>query len=67
MFGGLKMLKKINELCEALKLEHVQSTCPKCAHSYISVYKLKADDFNTKLIAGYCNKCNHEWIMEDLR
>jgi len=61
------MINKINELCEALGLEKVQSTCPKCANSYISLYKLVDNTCYTKLIACYCNKCNHEWVTEDLR
>lgn len=61
------MIKKINELCKALGLEKVQTTCPKCSNSYISLYKLVDANCHTKLIACYCNKCNHEWITEDLR
>lgn len=65
--GDCKLLNKINELCKSLNLEKVQSVCPRCSHSYVSVYKLVDEHCDTKLIACYCNKCNHEWVTEDLR
>ncbi len=46
-------------------LSRCQSVCPQCGKSHISVYKMVDDNLNTKLVMGFCPKCNKEWVIAD--
>ena len=44
-------------------LDRCQSICPGCSNSYVSVYNMVDNNLITRLVTGFCPKCNREWII----